>query len=103
MATVEQLGAPLEWDTPLFRTAIRQFEQALPYAEVGPVVSERLRATRLQLLDSTRMLCADRFRLAGEQRSALIALDVPAIVKMGVHPLVPFLAQLQIKQLHAAR
>ena len=36
-------AAPLEWDTPLFRTAIRQFEQALPHAEVPPVVAERLR------------------------------------------------------------
>jgi 2,3-dihydroxyphenylpropionate 1,2-dioxygenase len=44
---------------------------------------------------------ADRFRLTGEQRAALIELDVPRIVTMGVHPLVPFLAQLQIKQLVA--
>jgi glutamate dehydrogenase (NAD(P)+) len=33
----------LEWDTPLFRTAVAQFEQALPYADVSPVVAERLR------------------------------------------------------------
>ena len=29
--------------------------------------------------------------------SGLIKLDLPTIVKMGAHPLVPFLAQLQMK------
>jgi len=33
----------LEWDTPLFRTAIAQYEQALPYADVSEAVAERLR------------------------------------------------------------
>ena len=35
--------AALEWDTPLFRTARTQYEQALPHAEVGEAVAERLR------------------------------------------------------------
>jgi 2,3-dihydroxyphenylpropionate 1,2-dioxygenase len=39
---------------------------------------------------------ADRFRLTAEQRTALLRLDLPAMVKLGAHPLVPFLAQLQI-------
>ena len=34
---------PLEWDSPLFRTAETQFEQALPHADVSPVVAARLR------------------------------------------------------------
>jgi 2,3-dihydroxyphenylpropionate 1,2-dioxygenase len=42
---------------------------------------------------------ADRFKLAPDQREALIKLDMPAIVKMGTHPLVPFLAQMQIQRL----
>jgi 2,3-dihydroxyphenylpropionate 1,2-dioxygenase len=42
---------------------------------------------------------ADKFRLPPDQREALIKLDLPAIVKMGGHPLVPFLAQLQIQRL----
>jgi 2,3-dihydroxyphenylpropionate 1,2-dioxygenase len=46
---------------------------------------------------------ADAFRLAPDQRDALIRLDVPSIVKMGAHPLVPFLAQLQIDRARAAR
>jgi len=33
----------LEYDTPLFRTAIAQFDEAVPYAEVDDGVAERLR------------------------------------------------------------
>jgi glutamate dehydrogenase (NAD(P)+) len=43
---VEELSAEearLEWDTPLFRTALTQFEQAIPYAEVNESIAERLR------------------------------------------------------------
>jgi glutamate dehydrogenase (NAD(P)+) len=36
-------GSALEWETPLFRQALRQFEQALPYAGVSAPVAERLR------------------------------------------------------------
>ena len=39
---------------------------------------------------------ADKFRLPPDQREALIELDLQKIVKMGAHPLVPILAQLQI-------
>src|SRR5499426_1589579 len=42
---------------------------------------------------------ADQFKLPPEQREALIKLDMPTIVKMGTHPLVPFLAQMQIQRL----
>jgi 2,3-dihydroxyphenylpropionate 1,2-dioxygenase len=42
---------------------------------------------------------ADRFQLQPDQREALIKLDLPSIAKMGAHPLVPFLAQLQIERL----
>jgi 2,3-dihydroxyphenylpropionate 1,2-dioxygenase len=41
---------------------------------------------------------ADKFELPPEQREALIKLDLAAMVKMGAHPLVPFLAQLQIQR-----
>ena len=46
MTELEELSAeerPLEWDTPLFRTAMTQFEQAIPYAEVNESIVERLR------------------------------------------------------------
>src|SRR5262245_12663519 len=46
---------------------------------------------------------ADGFRLSPDQRTALINLDVSTIVKMGAHPLVPFLAQLQIERARASR
>ena len=46
---------------------------------------------------------ADQFRLPPDQRDALVKLDMPAIVKMGTHPLVPFLAQMQIQRLRAGR
>ena len=42
---------------------------------------------------------ADRFHLPPDQREALIKLDLPSMEKMGAHPLVPFLAQLQIQRL----
>src|SRR5579862_9792681 len=40
----------------------------------------------------------DRYKLAPAQREALIALDVPAMVAMGTHPLVPFLANMQVRR-----
>jgi glutamate dehydrogenase (NAD(P)+) len=46
VAKVEEIPAaqaPLEWDTPLFRTARAQYEQALPSAGVKPEAAERLR------------------------------------------------------------
>jgi 2,3-dihydroxyphenylpropionate 1,2-dioxygenase len=46
---------------------------------------------------------ADKFKLSGEQRAALIELDVPVLVKMGTHPLVPFLANMQIQRLRKPR
>src|SRR5262249_4385131 len=42
---------------------------------------------------------ASRFQLSPDQREALIKLALPAMVKMGAHPLVPFLAQLQLLRL----
>jgi 2,3-dihydroxyphenylpropionate 1,2-dioxygenase len=46
---------------------------------------------------------ADKFNLSAEQRAALINLDTPTIVKMGAHPLVPFLAGMQIQRLRNPR
>jgi glutamate dehydrogenase (NAD(P)+) len=42
----------LEWDTPLFRQALTQFEQALPHADVAPEVAERLRFPERSLVVS---------------------------------------------------
>jgi glutamate dehydrogenase (NAD(P)+) len=43
VTSIEHVAPTLEWDTPLFRTAQMQLEQALPYANVSPSVAERLR------------------------------------------------------------
>jgi 2,3-dihydroxyphenylpropionate 1,2-dioxygenase len=45
---------------------------------------------------------ADKFQLPDDQREALLKLDLPAIVKMGAHPLVPFLANMQVERLRRA-
>jgi 2,3-dihydroxyphenylpropionate 1,2-dioxygenase len=46
---------------------------------------------------------AARFHLPPEQRSALVRLDLPAITAMGAHPLVPFLANMQVQRLRNAK
>jgi 2,3-dihydroxyphenylpropionate 1,2-dioxygenase len=38
----------------------------------------------------------DKFGLAPDQRAALIKIDVPTMVAMGIHPLVPFLARMHL-------
>jgi glutamate dehydrogenase (NAD(P)+) len=42
----------LEWETPLYRTALAQYEQALPHANVDDLVSERLRYPERSLVVS---------------------------------------------------
>ena len=43
-----------------------------------------------------RAAYAERFQLTPDQRAALVALDHKAIVAMGTHPLLPFLARMQV-------
>jgi glutamate dehydrogenase (NAD(P)+) len=45
MASIHEadVHASLEWDTPLYRTAVAQFGQAVPHANIHPDVAERLR------------------------------------------------------------
>jgi len=45
---------------------------------------------------------AAKFQLTEAQRRALIELDVPAMVAMGAHPLIPFLANMQIQRIKTA-
>jgi glutamate dehydrogenase (NAD(P)+) len=42
----------LEWETPLYRTALAQYEQALPYADVEDFIAERLRFPERSLVVS---------------------------------------------------
>jgi 2,3-dihydroxyphenylpropionate 1,2-dioxygenase len=41
---------------------------------------------------------AARFRLTPAQTAALLGLDTQTLVKMGVHPLVAFLANMQLER-----
>jgi glutamate dehydrogenase (NAD(P)+) len=53
VARLEELETtPLEWETPLFRQARTQFEQALPHADVSEAVAERLRYPERALMVS---------------------------------------------------
>jgi glutamate dehydrogenase (NAD(P)+) len=54
VASVEEARAEplLEWDTPLFRQALTQFEQALPHADVAPQIAARLRSPERSLVVS---------------------------------------------------
>jgi hypothetical protein len=64
MASVEETAAHthLEWDTPLFGTAIAQFEQALPYADISEAVAERLRYPERALMLSVPVKMDDGAR-----------------------------------------
>jgi len=82
-------------------------ERAAHYPAIKPELVELTSALhglahdaelRAQYLEDAAAF-ADRFQLPPDQREALIKLDLPTIVKMGAHPLVPFLAQLQIQRL----
>src|SRR5436305_9525264 len=51
MAEVQEVSH-LEWETPLYRTALAQYEQALPHADVEEFVAERLRYPERSLVVS---------------------------------------------------
>jgi glutamate dehydrogenase (NAD(P)+) len=51
MAEVQEVPQ-LEWETPLYRTALAQYEQALPHADVEEFVAERLRYPERSLVVS---------------------------------------------------
>src|SRR4029079_2927477 len=56
--TVEQ--PPLEWESPLFHTALAQFEQAVPHAEISDAVRERLSYPERSLIVSVPVRFHDR-------------------------------------------
>jgi 2,3-dihydroxyphenylpropionate 1,2-dioxygenase len=45
---------------------------------------------------------ADRYQLTPAQRETLVKLDMAAAAAMGMHPLAPFLANMQIERLRKA-
>ena len=65
MAKLEETAAQthLEWDTPLFGTAIAQYELALPYADVSDAVAERLRYPERAVMFSVPVRMDDERRV----------------------------------------
>jgi len=65
MAQIEEAASHihLEWDTPLFRTAVAQYEQALPYADVSEGVAERLRYPERAIMLSVPVRLDDERRV----------------------------------------
>jgi len=54
-------------------------------------------AARAEFLADAKSFAA-RFALSAQQSDALVVLDVPTIVEMGTHPLVAFLANMQVQR-----
>jgi glutamate dehydrogenase (NAD(P)+) len=54
VAGIEEAAAHahLEWDTPLYRTAVAQFDQAVPHAAIAEDIAERLRYPERSLIVS---------------------------------------------------
>ena len=91
-ATLARIGAKVEPRQAAHYPAIRPELVELTTALHGLAHDADMRAQFL----ADAAAFADRFQLAPDQREALINLDMPSIVKMGAHPLVSFLATLQL-------
>ena len=65
MASTEHVPsfAHLEFDTPLYRTAIAQFDQAVPHANVDPGIAERLRHPERSIMVSCPIKLDDGSRV----------------------------------------
>jgi 2,3-dihydroxyphenylpropionate 1,2-dioxygenase len=90
-----------------------------PVAERGAPHYPQLKPELVQLTDALHGLAHDRgaresflkdreayarrFRLPPEQHAALVQLDTAAMARMGAHPLVPFLANMQIRHMAGAQ
>jgi len=77
---------------------------AMPETEDRDPV-ERVRATAAEIGARLKALAPElwivlcgHFRLTPPQRTALLGLDTQALVKMGVHPLVALLADMQVER-----
>ena len=58
----EAVHAGLEWDTPLYRTAMAQFDQAVPHADIDAAVAERLRYPERSIIVSVPVRLDDGSR-----------------------------------------
>jgi 2,3-dihydroxyphenylpropionate 1,2-dioxygenase len=97
--------ASLGWTSDVRPTATR-----LHYPETKPELVELISALHGLAHDQAKRSefvanpegYADRFKLNSAQRQALVSLDMPSIAAMGAHPLVPFLADMQIRRVRAS-
>jgi glutamate dehydrogenase (NAD(P)+) len=55
--------APLEWDTPLYRMAVAQFDHAVPIADISDAVAERLRYPERSIIVSVPVRMDDETRV----------------------------------------
>jgi glutamate dehydrogenase (NAD(P)+) len=55
--------AQLEWDTPLYRMAVAQFDQAMPVADIPEAVAERLRYPERSIIVSVPVRMDDERRV----------------------------------------
>jgi glutamate dehydrogenase (NAD(P)+) len=55
--------APLEWDTPLYRMAVAQFDQAVPIADIHEDIAERLRYPERSIIVSVPVRMDDETRV----------------------------------------
>src|SRR5262245_30079413 len=63
-STPEALAqAPLEWDTPLYRMAVAQFDQAVPVADIPADIAERLRFPERSIIVSIPVRMDDGTRV----------------------------------------
>ena len=97
--------ASLGWTSNVQPTASR-----LHYPETKPELVELISALHGLAHDEAKRSefvanpegYAGRFKLNAAQYQALVSLDVPSIAAMGAHPLVPFLADMQIRRVRAS-
>src|SRR4051794_41920447 len=60
MASVEEgVSTALEWDAPLYRTAVTQLEQALPHAGIDDAIALRLRYPEQAVMLSVPVMLDD--------------------------------------------
>ncbi len=64
MTETLEIEPEFEWDTPLYRQALAQFDQALPYADASPTVVERMRFPERSVIVSIPVrLDSDEYRV----------------------------------------
>lgn len=85
-------------------TGVQEAKHAAHYPSIKPELVELTAALHALAHEEPSRIAfvkdragwASKYKLSPDQRSALLAMDQQAFVKMGVHPLVPFLGKMQL-------